>query len=145
MTKAIDPKFRAARRKISGWGNFPVEDCALYRPERREQLQELVTEAPEASVIPRGLGRAYGDAALNRGAAILLGERLDRILDFDPETGEPLVLNSDHNALDGGDTVTAGDGGNFGVLGGGPTCWKSGTETIPSSPAGVRSIWSKAS
>jgi decaprenylphospho-beta-D-ribofuranose 2-oxidase len=78
---------RPSRRKIAGWGQFPIEECAIYRPERREQLQELVTSAPEPHVIARGLGRAYGDAALNRGSAILLGERLDRMLDFDADTG----------------------------------------------------------
>jgi len=84
---ATDSRLRPARRKVAGWGNFPIEECAVYRPERRIELQELVTSAPEPHVIARGLGRAYGDAALNRGSAVLLGQRLDRILEFDAETG----------------------------------------------------------
>lgn len=85
--EGIGTSQRPTRRKVAGWGQFPIEECAVYRPERREQLQELVTSAPEPNVIARGLGRAYGDAALNQGSAILLGERLDRILGFDEETG----------------------------------------------------------
>ncbi|MCA9509372.1 MAG: FAD-binding oxidoreductase [Myxococcales bacterium] len=77
----------SATRRLAGWGHFPVEECDVYRPERRDELRELVLGAPQPSVIARGLGRAYGDAALNRGGAVLLGERLDRMLDFDPETG----------------------------------------------------------
>ena len=72
---------------LSGWGRYPVEECVAYRPERLEELRSLVLRAPEASVIPRGLGRSYGDAALNRGNAVILGERFDHMLDLDPETG----------------------------------------------------------
>jgi len=78
---------RSLTKRLSGWGNFPVEECTAYRPERRAELRELVLAAPEETVIARGLGRAYGDAALNRGGAVLVGERLDRMLEFDPETG----------------------------------------------------------
>ena len=78
---------RAARMPLAGWGNFPVEECRVYRPERRADLVSLVVEGAEDRWIPRGLGRAYGDASLNADAGVLLGERLGRILDFDPATG----------------------------------------------------------
>ena len=78
---------RGASRAIAGWGNFPVEQCTVYRPERRSELSEVVTRAPERDLIARGLGRAYGDASLNAGSGVILGERLNRVLDFDPETG----------------------------------------------------------
>ena len=42
---------------------------------------------PRVNVISRGLGRSYGDAALNRDNAVVLHERLDRFLAFDPATG----------------------------------------------------------
>src|SRR5690606_39473149 len=35
----------------------------------------------------RGLGRASGDASLPRDGAVVLAERLDRLLAFDPATG----------------------------------------------------------
>lgn len=38
-------------------------------------------------MLARGMGRAYGDAALLSGGFTLLTERLDRFLGFDPETG----------------------------------------------------------
>ncbi|MBX6396599.1 MAG: FAD-binding oxidoreductase, partial [Alicyclobacillaceae bacterium] len=40
-----------------------------------------------SSYLARGLGRAYGDAALNEGAGVLLQTRRNRFLDFDPGSG----------------------------------------------------------
>lgn len=79
---------RAVRRKVWGWGHFPVEECEVYRPERLSELQEIVAGAPQASLIARGMGRSYGDASLNRERGIISSERLDRVLAFDPELGE---------------------------------------------------------
>jgi FAD/FMN-containing dehydrogenase len=44
-----------------------------------------VGSAPESTVLPRGLGRSYGDSALNGGGAVVLTEKLGRILDLDEE------------------------------------------------------------
>ena len=74
-------------RALSGWGRFPVETCRLYRPEKRAALAEILASRGESSWIARGLGRSYGDAALNAGAGVISFARLDRLLDFDPETG----------------------------------------------------------
>ena len=38
-------------------------------------------------VIPRGLGRSYGDVCLNDQETILLTEKLDHFISFDPHTG----------------------------------------------------------
>jgi decaprenylphospho-beta-D-ribofuranose 2-oxidase len=68
--------------KISGWGRFPEQICNLSRPEKYSSLQ-----AVPANSIPRGLGRSYGDAALNEKGSVLLMERLNRFLQFDSENG----------------------------------------------------------
>ena len=79
---------RAKEMILAGWGNFPFEKAAVYRPERHRELREIVTEAPERDLISRGLGRSYGDAALNRdGGGLVLHTRLNRFLGFDEETG----------------------------------------------------------
>lgn len=80
-------KVPSAIQPLAGWGNFPVQECTAYRPERRAELAEVVAEAKEPHLIARGLGRAYGDAALNEGSGVILSERLNRVLDFDPDTG----------------------------------------------------------
>jgi len=68
---------------LSGWGLHPVETCRVHRPESLEALQELVAGA-EGSLAPRGLGRSYGDAALNP-EGVVLARRLDALLEFDAE------------------------------------------------------------
>ena len=77
----------SARLRIAGWGNYPVADCQVYRPERTQQVRELVRSAPHRDLIARGLGRSYGDASLNQGQGVILSHLLDRMLAFDPETG----------------------------------------------------------
>jgi FAD/FMN-containing dehydrogenase len=78
---------RAKQLTLAGWGNFPVEEAAVYRPERSREVREIVRGAPEESLISRGLGRSYGDAALNRGGGVLLHTRLTRFRGFDPASG----------------------------------------------------------
>ena len=72
---------------MSGWGGYLRHDCEVYRPEALLELQEIVGSGATGSLISRGRGRSYGDAALNEREGVILHERLDRILDFDPETG----------------------------------------------------------
>lgn len=67
---------------ISGWGRYPVQSCELERPERYADLRP-----DAASVIARGQGRSYGDAALNENRRVLLTERVNRLLEFDAEQG----------------------------------------------------------
>jgi decaprenylphospho-beta-D-ribofuranose 2-oxidase len=69
---------------LAGWGRHPVIDCAVADLNRAGSAAGAVTGAP--SLIPRGCGRAYGDAALNP-AMTLQTLALDRLLDFDPDTG----------------------------------------------------------
>jgi len=78
---------RTMKRRLAGWGNFPVEECEVFRPEHAQELGEIVRRAPQQSLIARGLGRSYGDAALNEGAGVIQSDRFDRMLSFDPETG----------------------------------------------------------
>jgi decaprenylphospho-beta-D-ribofuranose 2-oxidase len=67
---------------LSGWGRFPVADCVAVRPERMRDLRPT-----GETCIARGLGRSYGDAALDSRGRVVLTERLDRFVAFDPETG----------------------------------------------------------
>lgn len=73
-------------RQLSGWGRFPSVKTRLARPEQMQDLAQLVQRYPR--IIPRGLGRSYGDAALNGEGVTLLVERLNRFLGFVPSTGE---------------------------------------------------------
>ncbi len=72
---------------LSGWGNVPCHTSNVVRPEKINEVRDLVAAPEVASVIARGLGRSYGDAALNADARVLLDTHLDRLLSFDPASG----------------------------------------------------------
>lgn len=70
---------------LAGWGQYPRVSCLLTRPETRAQL--LRDRDPKGSVA-RGLGRSYGDPAVNEGGQVIDINGLDRYLDWDPSTAE---------------------------------------------------------
>lgn len=84
---------------VTGWGRSRSAQVRAARPERARELETAVAQAGARGVLARGAARAYGDAALNEGGAVVLTERLNRILDFDPTTGivtcEPGVTFAD--------------------------------------------------
>ncbi|HEV2176555.1 MAG TPA: FAD-binding oxidoreductase [Terriglobia bacterium] len=79
-------QLRYRSEKLSGWGRFPVEPCHLYRPEKRSDVRAILGSGQESSYIGRGLGRSYGDAALNRDAGTICPIRLNRFISFDERT-----------------------------------------------------------
>ncbi|MFV1997746.1 MAG: FAD-binding protein [Acidiferrobacterales bacterium] len=70
------------RKQLSGWGRYPEQECITWRPEKQSGL---VVESP---MIARGLGRSYGDAALNESGNVVLTERVNRFLELDIESGK---------------------------------------------------------
>ncbi len=79
---------RAAEQILSGWSNYEHQKCFAYRPEKIADVRRIIASAPQKSIISRGLGRSYNDAALNQGGGVMLQTRLNRLLDFDPLSGE---------------------------------------------------------
>jgi decaprenylphospho-beta-D-ribofuranose 2-oxidase len=69
---------------LSGWGRFPRIDCRVLHVRDSADVETAIQREP--SLIARGNGRAYGDAALNPRATLLM-RRLERLIDFDPNTG----------------------------------------------------------
>src|SRR5215469_2046332 len=69
---------------LAGWGRYPRADCRVIAA--RGQADVLAAVAAESSLIARGNGRAYGDAALNPAATLDL-RRDDRFIAFDDATG----------------------------------------------------------
>lgn len=72
---------------LSGWGGMPKQQCHLFRPEKSHVLEQLITSGGESTFLARGLGRAYGDAALNENGGVILNERLNRFISFDEKSG----------------------------------------------------------
>jgi decaprenylphospho-beta-D-ribofuranose 2-oxidase len=73
---------------ITGWGRNSHARVRAARPERSRDIDAALAVVGPNGLLARGGGRAYGDSALNSGGDVLLTERLDRILSFDPASGD---------------------------------------------------------
>lgn len=71
--------------ELTGWGRYELHRSKVFRPATHRQLNDILKRGPCDKVIPRGLGRSYGDSATIQEGSVILNGRLDRMLAFDPE------------------------------------------------------------
>ncbi|MER5448931.1 FAD-binding oxidoreductase [Streptomyces sp. NPDC002766] len=75
---------------VTGWGRTAPSAARLIRPRTYEEAAAAVRECGARGGIPRGLGRAYGDAAQNAGGTVFDMTGLDRIHAIDADEGTVL-------------------------------------------------------
>ena len=78
---------KVVEKELNGWGRYRGSRSHIYRPEKVNGIAAVVQSRKEGSYIGRGLGRSYGDAALNQGGGVVLTERVNRFLSFEPNSG----------------------------------------------------------
>ncbi|MEL6346714.1 MAG: FAD-binding oxidoreductase [Myxococcota bacterium] len=71
--------------ELSGWGAYPRVECIVEQAETRG---DIVRRLDHSGTIARGLGRSYGDAALNRGGQVLDLTLFNRYHAFNEDTGD---------------------------------------------------------
>jgi len=69
------------------WGRAHPAQHETERPLWREDALEGVRRRNTGRVLARGLGRSYGDSALNDGGRVIDMTGLDRLVSFDPASG----------------------------------------------------------
>lgn len=75
---------------VSSWGGVSKSLSYVYRPATVEALHDLLHTAQRSgrSVGLRGGGNSYGDAAMNTENIVVDLRRMNRILEWNPETGQ---------------------------------------------------------
>jgi decaprenylphospho-beta-D-ribofuranose 2-oxidase len=68
---------------ITNWGNYPFIDARIFSPADDNGIKECILASEE--LIPRGLGRCYGDSSLNTTIISML--RMNHFLAFDDVNG----------------------------------------------------------
>ena len=84
MDKPVDI---AAEATFHSWGRYPVvSHLGCYLPSDAAEIESSF-KAAKASLLPRGMGRSYGDSCLNESGYLLSTKRLNRIHAIDAEHG----------------------------------------------------------
>jgi decaprenylphospho-beta-D-ribofuranose 2-oxidase len=86
VTLPLPAGLSAETRSLSGWGRTNPATAQVVRPSGIEQLQALMGASGPCSLIARGLGRSYGDAAQLRDGTVIELTAFDRI-DLDRSRG----------------------------------------------------------
>ena len=77
--------------ELHGWGRAAGSRSHLARIDTIAGAVSALRNAGDRGVVPRGLGRSYGDAAQNAGGTTLDLTRLNKILQVDAEGDAPTV------------------------------------------------------
>ncbi len=78
-------------RLVTGWGRTTATTADVTRPRSAGEVLGLLRSRSARGTIARGLGRSYGDPALNAGGTVLDMTGLGRVLAVDPDVGEVRV------------------------------------------------------
>ncbi|WP_205751797.1 FAD-binding protein [Cryptosporangium phraense] len=82
---------KVERRLLAGWGATAPTAADVVSPTSIDEVAKAVGDAPKRGVLPRGLGRSYGDAAQNAGGLVVDLTRCTAVRSFDVERGHITV------------------------------------------------------
>lgn len=69
---------------LAGWGNYPTSKSEVVNPTDEKEWKKVIAEG---DIIARGLGRSYGDQAINQNKKVGVSTRMHNFLAWDEATG----------------------------------------------------------
>lgn len=69
---------------LSGWGNYPVSESYVLSPRYTDDFKSYL---PKDGLIARGLGRSYGDQALNKEHYVVCCTEFNNFIAWDEQEG----------------------------------------------------------
>lgn len=72
------------KEKLAGWGNFPVTASYNFYPSTEKEVLKTVKQG---NLVPRGLGRSYGDQAINENGRVAICTHLNHFLEWNENEG----------------------------------------------------------
>ena len=72
------------KEQLSGWGNYPVSESYVLSPRYADDFKGYL---PKDGLIARGLGRSYGDQAMNNERYVVSCTGFNNFIAFDEQQG----------------------------------------------------------
>ncbi len=80
------PEQPAGKPSFESWGRYPKYNAKVIPLNWRSDFPAAIAGSHD-SALPVGLGRSYGDVCLLKDGTLLQTTGMNRLIDFDPETG----------------------------------------------------------
>ena len=85
-TPATSASPASGKSSFESWGRYPRYNARVVQLHWQSDFPAILAGSHD-SALPVGMGRSYGDVCLLNGGTLVQTTGMNRLLDFDPQTG----------------------------------------------------------